>query len=141
MVSGHYLASRRKPILVMGFTTAFLGLLVTALADTGMGRIIIYGIVLGTGIGSVYCIMAGAIRDHTFPTERATAIGVYKFWRDSGYAVGGLLTGVVADLVPTMPEDDGPPSIGSLSIPTFLVAGLVGLLIVCILIFYREGRN
>ena len=49
-------------------------------------------IVIGTGIGSVYCIMAGAMSDHTLPTERATAIGVYKFWRDSGYAVGGLLT-------------------------------------------------
>ena len=85
--------------------------------------------------------MAGAMSDHSPPTERATAMGVYKFWRDSGYAVGGLLTGVVADLVPTALEEEGPPSIGSLSIPTFLVAGLVGLLIVCILILYREGRN
>ena len=59
-----------------------------ATAATSAGCIIFYGIVIGTGIGSVYCIMAGAMSNHTYPTERATAIGVYKFWRDLGVCGG-----------------------------------------------------
>jgi predicted MFS family arabinose efflux permease len=39
------------------------------------------------------------ITDHAHPTWRATSLGVYRFWRDLGYAVGALLSGVVADLV------------------------------------------
>src|SRR2546426_10829627 len=39
------------------------------------------------------------ITDHTHPTWRATSLGVYRFWRDLGYAVGALLSGAVADFV------------------------------------------
>ena len=35
--------------------------------------------------------------DAVFPVERAPIVGVYRFWRDSGYAFGGLIAGVVAD--------------------------------------------
>ncbi len=37
--------------------------------------------------------------DHAHPTWRATSLGVYRFWRDLGYAVGAPLSGVVADMV------------------------------------------
>jgi predicted MFS family arabinose efflux permease len=43
--------------------------------------------------------LLAAITDHTHPTSRATSLGVYRFWRDSGYAIGALLSGIVADLV------------------------------------------
>jgi len=47
----------------------------------------------------VYPTLLAAITDHAHPTWRATSLGVYRFWRDLGYAVGALLSGVVADLV------------------------------------------
>jgi predicted MFS family arabinose efflux permease len=45
----------------------------------------------------VYPTLLAAITDHAHPTWRATSLGVYRFWRDLGYAVGALLAGVVAD--------------------------------------------
>jgi predicted MFS family arabinose efflux permease len=47
----------------------------------------------------VYPTLLAAITDHAHPTSRATSLGVYRFWRDLGYAVGALLSGIVADLV------------------------------------------
>jgi predicted MFS family arabinose efflux permease len=46
-----------------------------------------------------YPTLLAAITDHAHPTWRATSLGVYRFWRDLGYAIGALLSGVVADLV------------------------------------------
>jgi MFS family permease len=53
----------------------------------------------GLGTAMVYPTLLAAIADHSHPTWRATSLGVYRFWRDLGYAVGALLSGVVADLV------------------------------------------
>ena len=47
----------------------------------------------------VYPTLLAAIADHAHPTWRASSLGVYRFWRDLGYAVGALLSGLVADLV------------------------------------------
>jgi MFS family permease len=53
----------------------------------------------GLGTAMVYPTLLAAITDHAHPTSRATSLGVYRFWRDLGYAVGALLSGIVADLV------------------------------------------
>jgi MFS family permease len=53
----------------------------------------------GLGTAMVYPTLLAAITDHAHPTWRATSLGVYRFWRDLGYAVGALLSGAVADLV------------------------------------------
>src|SRR5882724_243352 len=53
----------------------------------------------GLGTAMVYPTLLAAITDHTHPTSRATSLGVYRFWRDAGYAIGALLSGIVADLV------------------------------------------
>jgi MFS family permease len=53
----------------------------------------------GLGTAMVYPTLLAAITDHTHPTSRATSLGVYRFWRDLGYAVGALLSGLVADFV------------------------------------------
>jgi predicted MFS family arabinose efflux permease len=47
----------------------------------------------------VYPTLLAAITDHAHPTWRASSLGVYRFWRDLGYAVGALLAGIVADLI------------------------------------------
>jgi hypothetical protein len=45
----------------------------------------------------VYPTLLAAIGDVTHPSWRASAVGVYRLWRDLGYAVGALLAGVAAD--------------------------------------------
>jgi MFS family permease len=53
----------------------------------------------GLGTAMVYPTLLAAITDHAHPASRATSLGVYRFWRDLGYAIGALVAGVVADLV------------------------------------------
>jgi MFS family permease len=53
---------------------------------------------LGAGTAMVYPTLLAAIGDVAHPDWRGSAIGVYRLWRDSGYAVGALLAGVLADL-------------------------------------------
>lgn len=54
---------------------------------------------LGVGTAMVYPTLLAAIGDIAHPKWRASAVGVYRFWRDLGFAVGALLAGVVADLL------------------------------------------
>jgi MFS family permease len=44
----------------------------------------------------VYPALLAAVSDVAHPAWRATSVGVYRFWRDLGYAVGALMAGVVA---------------------------------------------
>jgi MFS family permease len=136
MVLSGYVSDRqqdRKRVLVAGFLVTMIGLGVTAIADLTADldaiyvRLLLGGVVIGCGIGSVYCVMTAALSDHTSPQDRASAIGVYKFWRDSGYAFGGLLTGWMADV-----------SGGSFVVTTFTVAVLVGALVIGIALQYEE---
>ena len=53
----------------------------------------------GLGTAMVYPTLLAAITDHAHPSWRASSLGVYRFWRDLGYAIGALLSGVVADLI------------------------------------------
>lgn len=53
---------------------------------------------LGIGTAMVYPTLLSAIGDAVEPAWRATTMGVYRFWRDMGYAIGALVSGVVADL-------------------------------------------
>lgn len=55
-------------------------------------------VLLGVGTALVYPTLLAAIGDVVHPSWRASAIGVYRLWRDLGYAVGALLSGVIADL-------------------------------------------
>ncbi|HEX2892602.1 MAG TPA: MFS transporter [Marmoricola sp.] len=55
-------------------------------------------VVLGAGTAMVYPTLLAAIGDVAHPSWRARAVGVYRLWRDGGFAVGALLAGVLADL-------------------------------------------
>jgi MFS family permease len=54
-------------------------------------------VLLGVGTAMVYPTLLAAIGDVAHPRWRASAVGVYRLWRDLGYAIGALLAGVVAD--------------------------------------------
>jgi MFS family permease len=55
-------------------------------------------VLLGLGTALVYPTLLAAVSDVAHPDWRASAVGVYRLWRDSGYAIGALLTGALADL-------------------------------------------
>jgi MFS family permease len=55
-------------------------------------------VLLGLGTALVYPTLLAAVSDVAHPEWRATAVGVYRLWRDSGYAIGALLAGILADL-------------------------------------------
>jgi len=54
---------------------------------------------LGLGTAMVYPTLIAAVADVAHPTWRASAVGVYRLWRDGGYAIGALLAGVLADVL------------------------------------------
>jgi MFS family permease len=56
-------------------------------------------VLLGAGTAMVYPTLLAAVGDVAHPAWRATAVGVYRLWRDAGFAVGALLAGVIADLL------------------------------------------
>jgi MFS family permease len=75
-----------------------LGIWLTVLVPV-YGVWIVAAALQGLGTAMVYPTLLAAITDHAHPTWRASSLGVYRFWRDLGYAVGALLSGLVADLV------------------------------------------
>ena len=54
-------------------------------------------LVLGLGTALVYPTLIAVVADASHPSWRASAVGVYRFWRDSGYVVGAVIAGLVAD--------------------------------------------
>ncbi len=64
----------------------------------GFGRWALMMGLLGLGTALVYPTLLAAVSDVAHPDWRASALGVYRLWRDSGYALGALLAGVLADL-------------------------------------------
>jgi MFS family permease len=52
---------------------------------------------LGIGTAIVYPTFLAAVSDYTHPDQRPQSIGVFRLWRDLGYAIGAVLTGVIAD--------------------------------------------
>jgi MFS family permease len=47
----------------------------------------------------VYPVLLAAVGDSVHPASRATYLGVYRFWRDAGFAIGAILSGAIADLI------------------------------------------
>lgn len=55
--------------------------------------------VLGIGTAMVYPTFLATVAENTNPADRAKSIGIFRLWRDLGYAIGAVLTGIIADLV------------------------------------------
>ena len=68
-------------------------------ATTGFWVWAASAMLLGAGTAMVYPTLLAAIGDVAHPTWRARSVGVYRLWRDGGFAVGALLAGVIADLL------------------------------------------
>jgi MFS family permease len=88
----------RKWLIAGGQLTEATGLTIVALGD-GFGVWALGSAVFGAGTAMAYPTLIAAIGDVAHPAWRASAVGVYRLWRDLGFAVGAVLAGVLADVV------------------------------------------
>ncbi|KXF50124.1 MFS transporter [Rhodococcus sp. SC4] len=88
----------RKHLITAGMTlqAAALALIAASHGFTGWAA---GTVLLGAGTAMVYPTLLAVIGDVAHPAWRGRAVGIYRVWRDSGYAVGAILGGVVADLM------------------------------------------
>jgi len=75
---------------------------------------------MGVGTALVYPTLLAVVSDHSSPSWRASALGVYRLWRDGGYVVGAVLSGVMAD---TLGMEEAILGIGVLTLLSGLWAG------------------
>lgn len=88
----------RKSLIAGGMLVQALALAFIA-ATSGLGPWLAGAAILGAGTAMVYPTLLAAIGDVAHPAWRASAVGVYRLWRDGGFAVGALLAGLIADLL------------------------------------------
>ncbi|HXK33463.1 MAG TPA: MFS transporter [Dehalococcoidia bacterium] len=88
----------RKPMIVAGMLVQAGAIAAIALADTFAAWAAAVAL-LGAGTAMVYPALLAATSDATAAGERATALGVYRFWRDAGAIVGALAAGALSDLL------------------------------------------
>jgi MFS family permease len=88
----------RKWLIATGMWTQALGIATVVVSGTFAG-FASGAVLLGVGTAMVYPTLLAAIGDIAAPSWRASSIGVYRLWRDLGYAVGALLSGISADLL------------------------------------------
>ncbi len=86
----------RKRLIVGGMLlqAAAIGSIATVTTFTAWA---LSAVLLGAGTAMVYPTLLAAVGDVAHPAWRASAVGVYRLWRDSGFAVGALVAGVIAD--------------------------------------------
>jgi MFS family permease len=87
----------RKHLITTGMLTQAGALAIFALANT-FTVWAVAAVLLGAGTAMVYPTLLATIGDVAHPSWRARAVGVYRLWRDAGFAVGALLAGITADL-------------------------------------------
>jgi MFS family permease len=81
----------------------FAGMLLQGIALIGMiyantmSMFIALSVLLGAGTAIVYPTFLAAVSDYTHPEQRPQSIGVFRLWRDLGYAFGAVITGLIAD--------------------------------------------
>ena len=88
----------KKDMLYAGMFIQAIALIVLVWANT-MVHFIFLSSVLGWGTAMVYPTFLATVAENTNPQDRAKSIGIFRLWRDLGYAIGAILTGIIADLI------------------------------------------
>ena len=86
----------KKRLLFLGMFIQGIALLAMIRAET-FTLFIVLSSLLGIGTAIVYPTFLAAISDYTHPDQRPQSIGIFRLWRDLGYAFGAILTGLIAD--------------------------------------------
>jgi MFS family permease len=87
----------RKPLITFGMLVQAGALVLLVAGGGAFAPSLIAAVLLGVGTAFVYPTLIAAVSDVVQPRDRASVVGVYRFWRDSGFVVGALLAGFVAD--------------------------------------------
>ena len=87
----------RRPLIVGGMLLQGGALVLVALGST-FAVWAVAAVLLGVGTALVYPTLLAAVGDVAHPAWRARAVGIYRLWRDGGFAAGALIAGVLADL-------------------------------------------
>ena len=88
----------KKDMLYIGMFLQAIALIALVWANT-MFHFIVLSSVLGWGTAMVYPTFLATVAENTNPQDRAESIGIFRLWRDLGYAIGAIFTGIIADLV------------------------------------------
>jgi MFS family permease len=110
----------RKWLIAAGMWVQAAGIGVIVL-QPDMPMAITGAVMLGFGTAMVYPTLLAAIGDVAHPSWRASSVGVYRLWRDLGYAIGALLSGVLADTLGL------PAAIGAVAVITFASGVVVAI--------------
>ena len=86
----------RKWLIATGMWVQTLGIALVVVAQ-GFAGFATGAALLGIGTAMVYPTLLAAIGDVAHPSWRASSVGVYRLWRDLGYAIGAVLAGLIAD--------------------------------------------
>lgn len=86
----------KKSIMMWGMLIQGLALLCFVFSSSFI-HFVVLSVVLGWGTAMVYPTFLASIAENTNPLDRAKSIGVFRLWRDLGYAIGAILTGFLAD--------------------------------------------
>jgi MFS family permease len=87
----------RKPLIVLGMLVQAGALALLVGGAGAFAPSLVAAALLGLGTALVYPTLIAAVSDVVQPRDRAAVVGVYRFWRDTGFVVGALLAGVAAD--------------------------------------------
>jgi MFS family permease len=87
----------RKPLIVAGMLLQAAALALLAVSGGEIALAVSTAALLGLGTALVYPTLIAAMSDSVAPVARALVVGVYRFWRDMGYAVGAVIAGAAAD--------------------------------------------
>jgi MFS family permease len=86
----------KKKLLISGMLLQGTSILLMIPAAT-FWQYLLLAALLGIGTAMVYPTFLAGIAENTHPADRPQSLGIFRFWRDLGYAIGALLTGILAD--------------------------------------------
>ncbi len=88
----------KKDMLYIGMLLQAIALVVLVWAQT-LFHFVFLSSILGWGTAMVYPTFLATVAENTNPQDRAKSIGIFRLWRDLGYAIGAILTGIISDLI------------------------------------------
>ena len=86
----------KKDLLFWGMLLQGIAIILIIFSNS-IANYIALSVVLGIGTAIVYPTFLSSIAEDSNPHQRAKSLGVFRFWRDSGYVIGALLTGILTD--------------------------------------------
>jgi MFS family permease len=88
----------KKQIITVGMLLQAVAIIMLAISQV-LWVLIAASVLLGLGTALVYPNFLTVVAESTHPSQRAETLSIFRFWRDSGYVIGALLAGILADLI------------------------------------------